>query len=111
MQDDRHLFDQLINMLPYFFVFVVIRNMMGSVDRISVFFHSHPKRQKSLDHTIDRSTTVTKKSKIKDLCRTRWVQRVEALETFSELRGAVIDCLEMICEEGPKAWSTDSLTE
>jgi len=88
-----------------------IRNMMGTVERMSSFLDGHPKRQTALDRALDSSAVESQKSKLKNVCRTRWVQRIEALETFCELYPAIIICLETICEEGPQKWSNDSLTD
>ena len=51
-----------------------IRNMMGVVDRISVFF-SASKFEEAIDTTQPESSI----HKLKDLCRTCWVQRIDAL--------------------------------
>lgn len=88
-----------------------VRNMMGTLERIAYYFDGHPKRQTALDHAIDLSAVESKKHKLKNVCRTRWVQRIEALETFTELYPAVVQCLETICDAGPQEWSTDSLTD
>ena len=53
----------------------------------------------------------TNKRKVKDLCRTRWVQRVEALETFLLLYPAIVTCLENISSAGSNQWSTESSTD
>ena len=59
-----------------------IRNMNGTVTESSYFCKNSPKRQKFLELVIDKQTNVTK---IKDLCRTRWIYRHEAYECFFEL--------------------------
>lgn len=49
--------------------------------------------------------------KLKDLCRTRWVARLDAFEVFIELLSSVAHCFETITEQGPTKWSRDSLTD
>ena len=62
-----------------------IRNMNGTVTE-SFFFLNSPKIQKFLELVIDKQTNVTK---IKYVCRTRWICRHEAYECFFESEGAV----------------------
>ena len=64
---------------------------MGTIDK--VFFH--PKRQKAqLESSIHKA---------KDLCHTRWVQRIHALQTFMILYPSKVACMEGICDEASSA--------
>ena len=58
---------------------VSVRNMMGVVNCLSVFFFAHPKRQKKLEETIHSTQPESKVVKLKDFCRTRWIERIDAL--------------------------------
>ena len=63
-----------------------ISNMMESADKISRFFNNSPKRQLALQRWIDELFTQhEKRKKVKDMCRTRWVERHEAFEVFTDL--------------------------
>ena len=88
-----------------------VRNMMDVVRRAGTFFDSHPKRQLALEKAIDKTEPEAKRKKLGDLCRTRWVQRLDALQTFQKMHLSVVTCMESICEEGPGKWSTDSLRD
>ena len=57
--------------------------MMGVVDKVSVFFPAHPKCQRALDKSIEENQPESTVSKLKDLCHTRWVQRIDALHVSS----------------------------
>lgn len=46
------------------------------------------------ERNVDKLTTDTKKKKLKELCRTRWVERHDAFEVFIELFPAIIETLE-----------------
>ena len=81
-----------------------VRNMMGVIGRVYQFFAAHPKRQRALEEAIFSSTA----QKLKDMCRTRWVQRIDA---FRCLHQSVVACMEGICNDGPRLWSSDSLTD
>ena len=87
-----------------------VRNMMGTIERAATFFFAHPKRQKALERAIESTQPDTTKRKLKDLCRTRWVQRLEALDTFQQLLPSVVACMEAILEQG-SSWSRDSLID
>ena len=88
-----------------------IRNMMGVVDRISVFFSAHPKRQRKLEEALDTTLPESSIHKLKDLCCMRWVQHIDALNQFQTLHPSIVACMEQITTEGPTKWSRDSLTD
>ena len=62
-----------------------IRNMIGVVKRVSILFAAHPKRQRKLEETIERAQPGSAAKKLKDLCRTRWVERIDAFDRFKKL--------------------------
>ena len=88
-----------------------VSNMMGVMDRVSVFFAAHPKRQRALEKSIAETQPESTISKLKDLCRTRWIQRIDALHIFQSLHTSIVSCMEGICSDGPSLWSSDSLTD
>ena len=49
--------------------------------------------------------------KLKDLCRTRWIERIDALDRFQMLHSSVVACMETISAEGTRKWSSDSVTD
>ena len=88
-----------------------VRNMMGVVGRVFQFFAAHPKRQRALEKAIDEVNPESRVRKLKDLCQTRWVQRIDGMQVFCSLYQSVVACLESICSDGPRLWSPDSLTD
>ena len=88
-----------------------IRNMIGIINRVSIFFSAHPKRQRKLEEAIDRLQTGSAVKKLKDLCRTRWVERIDALDRFKKLHSSLVSCFETISAEGSSSWTPDSLTD
>ena len=90
---------------------VSVRNMMGVVNRLSVFFFAHPKRQKKLEEAIHSTQPESKVTKLKDLCRTRWIERIDALNRFKCLHSSNVACFESIAAEGSHKWSPESLTD
>ena len=88
-----------------------VHNMMGVVERVFHFFAAHPKRQRALEQAILDTQPASTVHKLKDLCRTRWVQWIHAIEVFRSLHQSVVACMESISNDGPSAWSPDSLTD
>ena len=88
-----------------------VRNMIGIITRVSLFFHAHPERQRKLEEAVDSITPTSSVHKLKDLCRTRWVERIDALQRFKDLFSSVVSCFESISAEGSGSWSSDSLTD
>lgn len=48
---------------------------------------------------------------MKDLCRTRWIERIDALVRFQTLHPSIVVCMESISSEGSSKWSPDTLTD
>ena len=55
-----------------------VSNMIQTADSISRFFKYSPKRQLSLEKWIDDILQGVKRHKLKEMCRTRWVECHEA---------------------------------
>ena len=47
--------------------------------------------------------------KLKDLCRTRWIERIDALDCIKKLYSSIVACFENISAEGSRMWSPDSV--
>ena len=75
-----------------------------------MFFSAHAKWQRKLEETIENSWIEVNIHKLKDLCRTRWIERVDALNRFQYLYPSIVACLETIKQENRK-WSSDSMTD
>ncbi len=88
-----------------------IRNMIGVVNRVLIFFAAHPKRQEKLEDAIDIIESRSTVRKLKDLCQTRWVERIDALERFRKLYTSLISCFETISVDLSGKWTSESLTD
>ncbi|XP_075037461.1 52 kDa repressor of the inhibitor of the protein kinase-like [Mixophyes fleayi] len=92
----------------------MVRNMFGLVDRVYIFFDSHPKRQNSLDAAITSECPEARRKRLKSLCRTRWIERHHALETFLDLYPAIVKCFVDIYNpsfDNPVSWNRDSVVD
>ena len=58
--------------------------MMQCADKVALFLKNSMKRQLELEHWID-STLEGKCKKLKEMCRTRWVEHHDDFQTFSDL--------------------------
>ena len=48
------------------------------------------------------------KKAILDVCKTRWIQRIDGLEVFLELFEAIVETMDEIKTNKDKSWNTDS---
>ena len=63
---------------------ISVKNLMGTCKKLHDFFYVHPKRQQKLEDAIDKCLPQCKQ-KNKDLSRTRWIARLETLDTLCYL--------------------------
>ena len=93
----------------------LVRNASGAISEIAKFFNYSPKRQHFFEHVIDAESPKETKSKLKDLCKTRWVQRIDSYTVFYDLYSCIIKTMEAIstcsAEYGEWSWDTETLTK
>uniref|UniRef100_A0A2S2P594 Repressor of the inhibitor of the protein kinase n=1 Tax=Schizaphis graminum TaxID=13262 RepID=A0A2S2P594_SCHGA len=74
-----------------------IRNCLGIIEKAYQFFNT-PKRNSILLHEIENSDHEPNVKQLKRLCATRWVQRYDAVNDFSELFPFVLKALDTISD-------------
>ena len=84
-----------------------VSNMIQTADSISRFFKYSPKRQLSLEKWINDILPGEKRHKLKEMCRTRWVERHDAFEIFIDLFISTVSCLEEISHASGEAWNRE----
>ena len=89
---------------------LLIKNLFSVMKRVHDFF-DWPKRQTILIDTVKEFYPETKQLKVLDVCRTRWVQRVDALNIFESLYEGIFLTLEKIKENVDNTWHSDALTD
>ena len=72
-----------------------IRNMVGFINATYLFFDLSPKRQRYFEHVLLQCASVSMKTKLSGLCKTRWVEQHTCYETFYEY---ICLCLEAIVD-------------
>ena len=88
-----------------------MQNMIEVVWRVYYFFAAHPKRQRAFEKAISEHQSTSNRQKLKDMCRTRWIQCIDAADAFHHLYLSIVDCLESISNDGAGLWSQDLLTD
>ena len=85
-----------------------VSNMMQTADYISRFYKYSPKRQLALEKWIDDILQGEKRHKLKEMCRTRWIERHEAFEIFLDLFLPTFCCLEEMAHAKDVAWNRET---
>ena len=92
-----------------------IRNTGGLISEIAKIFNYSPKCQNFFERVIEVEAPNESKKKLKDLCRTRWVQRIDSYTAFYDLYPSVIKTMEAIdtrsSDFGDWSWDTDTLVK
>ena len=86
--------------------------MMDAADKISRFFNNSPKRQRALEEWMENVLPEDEnRRKLKELCRTRWVERHEALQVFNDLFFPIFYCLEAISHSEATDWNRETRSD
>ncbi|XP_057299418.1 52 kDa repressor of the inhibitor of the protein kinase-like [Hydractinia symbiolongicarpus] len=72
---------------------LLVSEVFDKVKELSYFFNLSETRQKVLQKFVVECKPDTSKSKLKDICRTRWVERIDGLEDFLKLYTTIVKCL------------------
>ena len=73
-----------------------VRNVLDQIKELSFFFNFFDTRQKMLDFSIENHAQDCLKKKLKNVCRTRWVEQITGLEDFEDLYISIAFCLEFM---------------
>ena len=89
-----------------------VSNTMETADSITWFFSNSLKQQLELEKWIaDVCSNEEKRHKLKEMCRTRWMERHEAFDVFVDLYLPLVSCLEEISRGSPSHWKRDTRHE
>ena len=84
---------------------IQVQNLFDVISKVYKFFDNHPKRQYTLDQFCEGLP-----SKVKSLCKTRWLQRVEAFHIFMALYDNIIKAFDDVVSNSDH-WSRDSIVD
>ena len=79
--------------------------------RLYQFFNMHHKRFEVLNERITTLLPNARHSHLLDVCRTRWLARIDGLIVFIEVFEAVVSALEAIKLNISGKWSNDSIRD
>ena len=86
----------------------LVSNMMGHVRVTSEFFNFSPKRFDLLVKTIEEICPTSSHKRLINVCKTRWVARIDGLSVFIEVFPAIVKCLETIRDDADDSWNVES---
>ena len=85
---------------------------MGGITKVADFFKYSPKRQVFLEKKIceQGEDQAPKRTKLLGLCKSRWIQRHDALENFDQLFATLIVVFEDI-KDSSTGWNRETVTD
>ena len=89
----------------------IVRNVLDQIKELSYFFNYSEPRQKILDACIENYAPNSSKKKLKDICRTRWAERITGLDDFEELFIPIVFCLEQMILNVGRICNQDTSTK
>jgi hypothetical protein len=87
----------------------LVSNIMEHVHVVSEFFNFSPRLFALLVRTIEEMLPESSHKRLINVCKTRWVARIDGLSVFIEVFPAVIRCFEIICDNINKTWNPESV--
>ena len=84
---------------------IQVQNLFGVMEKVYRFFDNHPKRQYTLNKFCEKSS-----SKLKSLCKTRWLQRIDAFHIFMDVFDSIVKAFDHVSSNS-LAWSRDSVLD
>jgi len=87
-----------------------VRNASGTISEIAKFYNYSPNRQRFFEKIIDSGADRSEVTKLKDLRKTHWIQRIDALSTFFELYPFLVQALQAMVARSDDEWGWDAET-
>ena len=86
-----------------------VRNMFDTIGEVTRSFEYSPKKEALLVQKVKDVCPESRRHKLLDVCKTRWIQRIDGLEVFLELYEAIVTMLETIKANADRSWNADSM--
>ena len=67
------------------FKIISVSNMLETVQKISHFFQNSEQRQRNFEQRVQKFCASSRSQKLRDPCKTRWVERIKDLDIFIAL--------------------------
>lgn len=89
----------------------LVRNVIGTLNQVCLFFNNSPKRQSLLEHVIGETAQPSRRKTLVDQCRTRWVARHDSFNVFDKLYTSIVEAFEEILSQcNHQNWNNDTVT-
>ena len=88
-----------------------IANMMDTISCLANFFNFSPQRQQQLENYVHACCPDSLKSKLLPLGRTRWVERLDALDVMIGLMDAIHNTLISMVQQNNRTWNRDTSSQ
>ena len=88
---------------------LLVSNMLEHVRVVSEFFNFPPKRFELLVKTIEEMLPKANHKRQINVCKTRWVARIDGLDVFIEVFRAIVRCFEIIKANVDDTWNPESV--
>ena len=79
----------------------VVRNVIGTLNQVCLFFNASPKRQATLEQVIGRMPESSTRKTLVDQCWTHWVARHDSFHVFGKLYEAIVETFEKSLTQQP----------
>ena len=86
----------------------MVRNIMDTIKKLSYSFNLSLKRQGALEKHVMTYYPEAKRTKLIDVCRTRWVARIDGMEVLQDLMPAVVASLEEMTFNKEKTYNSET---
>ena len=86
----------------------MVKDMMDTVRVISDFFNNSPKRQAALEKKIEDLLPAAKHKTLINVCRTRWIARIDGLDRFEEMFEATTAALCEMRDNLDGTWNAET---
>ena len=87
----------------------LVRNMMEHVRVATEFLNFSPKRFELLVKTIEELLPSANHNRLVNVCKTRWVARIDGLSVFIEVFPAIVKCFQIIRDNVGGNWNPESV--
>ena len=87
----------------------LVRNMTELVHVATELFNFSPKHFELLVKTIKELLPSANHKRLNNVCKTRWVARIDGLSVFIEVFPAIVKCFQIICDTVCDKWNPESV--
>ena len=85
-----------------------VQNLMDHIKEVCIFFKYSEPRTKCLKHKIEKHCPEESRTKLINVCETRWVAKIEGMCIFQSLFVAIVFALKKLAKNKKKEYRTDT---